>query len=516
MQKQISRRDLLKLSMAGAGALALGTVNAQASAVDAKDVKFDEEWDVIIIGSGFAGLAAGLKAAQKGSKVLILEKMGRIGGNSVINGGGMAVANNPVQAKTNIKDSKELFIADCLKAGLGINHTELLETLVDRGMDAYNFLVENGVQFKEHCAHLGGHSVARSMLTTNDSGSGYIQPMLEKFEGFKDKGCELRRRAKFDDFVMDGERVAGVVIREEYKFDTNLYSDDLENTSGTKKTLKAKKGVVLAAGGFCRDKFYRKLQDPRIPDDVDSTNHAGATAGVLLKAFEIGAYPVQVDWIQFGPWASPDEKGFGTAPILTQQGTFKYGIAVDVRTGKRFMNELADRKTRADAEFKILRDDPKAYPITFADTKMAFKDLSEEIISKGMASGKVVGECASLDEIASKYGVPADALKETVKKYNEGVKAKKDEFGKQESALSEINEAGPFYVIRLSPKPHHTMGGLKINAKAEVISSKTNKPIPGLWAAGEITGGTHGASRLGTVAITDCIVFGMIAGENLA
>ena len=516
MQKQISRRDLLKLSMAGAGAIALGAVNAQASAVDAKDVKFDEEWDVIIIGSGFAGLAAGLKAAQKGSKVLILEKMGRIGGNSVINGGGMAVANNPVQAKTNIKDSKELFIADCLKAGLGINHTELLETLVDRGMDAYNFLVENGVQFKEHCAHFGGHSVARSMLTTNDSGSGYIQPMLEKFEGFKDKGCELRRRAKFDDFVMDGDRVAGVVIREEYKFDTNLYSDDLENTSGTKKTLKAKKGVVLAAGGFCRDKFYRKLQDPRIPDDVDSTNHAGATAGVLLKAFEIGAYPVQVDWIQFGPWASPDEKGFGAAPILTQQGTFKYGIAVDVRTGKRFMNELADRKTRADAEFKILRDDPKAYPITFADAKMAFKDLSEEVISKGMASGKVVGECASLDEIASKYGVPADALKETVKKYNEGVKAKKDEFGKQESALSEINEAGPFYVIRLSPKPHHTMGGLKINEKAEVISSKTNKPIPGLYAAGEITGGTHGASRLGTVAITDCIVFGMIAGENLA
>ena len=516
MQKQISRRDLLKLSMAGVGALALGAVNTQASTVDAKDVKFDEEWDVIIIGSGFAGLAAGLKAAQKGSKVLILEKMGRIGGNSVINGGGMAVANNPVQAKTNIKDSKELFIADCLKAGLGINHTELLETLVDRGMDAYNFLVENGVQFKEHCAHFGGHSVARSMLTTNDSGSGYIQPMFEKFEGFKDKGCELRRRAKFDDFVMDGERVAGVVIREEYKFDTNLYSDDLENTSGTKKTLKAKKGVVLAAGGFCRDKIYRKLQDPRIPDDVDSTNHAGATAGVLLKAFEIGAYPVQVDWIQFGPWASPDEKGFGAAPILTQQGTFKYGIAVDVRTGKRFMNELADRKTRADAEFKILREDPKAYPITFADTKMAFKDLSEEIISKGMAGGKVVGECASLDEIASKYGVPADALKETVKKYNEGVRAKKDEFGKQESALSEINEAGPFYVIRLSPKPHHTMGGLKINAKAEVISSKTNKPIPGLYAAGEITGGTHGASRLGTVAITDCIVFGMIAGENLA
>ena len=112
MQEQMSRRDLLKLGVAGAGALALGAVNVQASALNAKDVKFDEEWDVIIIGSGFAGLAAGLKAAQKGSKVLILEKMGRIGGNSVINGGGIALANKPVQAKTNIKDSKELFNAD--------------------------------------------------------------------------------------------------------------------------------------------------------------------------------------------------------------------------------------------------------------------------------------------------------------------------------------------------------------------------------------------------------------------
>lgn len=513
--KQISRRELLKMSVAGAGALALGAVNAQASAIDAKDVKFDEEYDVVIIGSGFAGLAAGLSAAKKGNKVLIIEKMGRIGGNSVINGGGMAVPVNPVQEKTGIKDSKELFIEDCLKAGLGLNHPELLETIANRAMESFNFLVDCGVQFKmDHCAHFGGHSVARSMLTTNDSGSGYIQPMLEKFE--KTDGCKLVRRTKFDDFVVDESgKVVGVAVREEYKFDDKLYNDDLENTSGTKKIIKANKGVILAAGGFCRDKAFRKLQDPRIPDNVDSTNHAGATAGVLLKAFELGAYPVQVDWIQFGPWASPDEKGFGTAPILTQQGTFKYGIAVDVRTGKRFMNELADRKTRADAEFKILRAAPDKFPITFADTKMAFKDLSEEIISKGMSSGKLVGECKNLDEIASKYGVPADALKETVKKYNEGVKAKKDEFGKQESALSEINEAGPFYVIRLSPKPHHTMGGLKINEKAQVLSSKSGKPIPGLYAAGEITGGTHGASRLGTVAITDCIVFGMIAGENI-
>ena len=122
--------------------------------------------------------------------------MGRIGGNSVINGGGMSVPVNPVQEKEGIKDSKELFIADCMKAGLGINHPELVQALADRGTDAYKFLLECGVQFKDHNAHFGGHTVARSMLTTNDSGSGYIQPMLEKFEALKDKGCELRRRTK--------------------------------------------------------------------------------------------------------------------------------------------------------------------------------------------------------------------------------------------------------------------------------------------------------------------------------
>ncbi|CAD7288165.1 Fumarate reductase flavoprotein subunit [Campylobacter majalis] len=510
--QNMSRRDMLKMSMVGAGALAISSINANAG-INASDVTFDEEWDVVVVGSGFAGLSAAIKAAQKGNKVIILEKMGRVGGNSVINGGGMSVPVNEIQAKTGIKDSKELFIQDCLKAGLEINHPELLQTLADRGSDAFKFLQECGCQFKTtHCAHFGGHSVPRSVLTANDSGSAIVQPMVELFE--KIEGCKLSRRTKFDDFVVDGDRVVGVVIREDYKFDNKLFSDDLENTSGTKKILKAKKGVVLASGGFGNDKIFRKLQDPRIADDADSTNHAGATAGAMLKAFELGAFPVQIDWIQFGPWASPDERGFGTGPILTQQGTFKYGIAVDVRNGKRFMNELADRKRRADAEFKILKEAPGKYPVTFGDDK-CFRDLSQDVIDKGMSSGKLVGVCASLDELASKYGIPADALKQTVKEYNEGVKAGKDELGKPVAGLEPINEAGPFYAVRLSPKPHHTMGGLKINEKAQVLSSKTNKPIAGLYAAGEITGGTHGASRLGTVAVTDCVVFGMIAGENI-
>lgn len=517
-QEKMSRRDALKLGVIGAGAAMLGATNAMAAAPTEKDVKFDEEYDVIIIGTGFAGLAAAAKAAERGYKVLILEKMGRVGGNSVINGGGMAVPMNKYQKKHGIEDSGEKFIADCLKGGLGINHVEMLQTIVKRSNDALEFALKCGAKFQDvKPAWFGGHSVARTLVTENMSGSAIIQPMVAFVE--KLPGCKIMTRTKMDDFVMsaDGTSVVGVTARTNYRFDNKLLSDDMENKSGEKKVYKAKKGVILASGGFSMDKVFRKLQDPRIADDQDATNHEGATAGALLKAFQIGAMPVHIDWIQQGPWASPDERGFGVAPLLTQQGLFVLGVAVDVRNGKRFMNEMADRKTRADAEYVILREAPKMYPVVLG-TYNTFGEQIYPQIEKGLQTG-VMKKFDTLDALAANYKIPADALKETVKVYNETALAgKEDAFKKQ--TLKDLKEApidmkGPFYAIRLMPKPHHTMGGLKIDTNARVISGNTNKPIPGLFAAGEVTGGTHGASRLGTVAVTDCLTFGMIAGENI-
>ena len=517
-QETMSRRDALKFGMMGAGAAMLSAANAMAAAPMEKDVKFDEEYDVIVIGTGFSGLAAAAKAAERGYKVLILEKMGRVGGNSVINGGGMAVPMNKYQKKHGIEDSGEKFIADCLKAGLGINHVELLETIVKRSNDALEFALKCGAKFQDvKPAWFGGHSVARTLVTENMSGSGIIQPMAAFVE--KLPGCKILTRAKMDDFVMsnDGLSVLGVTARINYKFDKNLLSDDIENKSGEKKVYRAKKGVILASGGFSMDKIFRKIQDPRIAEDQDATNHDGATAGALLKAFQIGAMPVHIDWIQQGPWASPDERGFGVAPLLTQQGLFVLGVAVDIRNGKRFMNEMADRKTRADAEYVILREAPKSYPVVIG-TYNTFGPQIYPQIEKGIQGG-VMKKFDTLDALAANYKIPADALKETIKVYNETALAgKEDQFKKQ--TLKDLKEApidmkGPFYAIRLMPKPHHTMGGLHINTKAQVISANTNKPIPGLFAAGEVTGGTHGASRLGTVAVTDCLTFGLIAGETI-
>ena len=180
------------------------------------------------------------------------------------------------------------------------------------------------------------------------------------------------------------------------------------------------------------------------------------------------------------------------------------------------MNELADRRTRAQAMFRVIGTDGN-YPINFCDAN-GVKALLPEQLEKPLNSG-ILKKFDSIDEIAAFYKIPADELKKTVERYNGFVKAgKDDDFGKP---LDKTTTDGydvskpPFYAMRGTPKLHHTMGGIDINTKAQVISLKTEMPIPRLFAAGEITGGVHGASRLGSVAIADCLTFGMIAGENI-
>lgn len=515
MANSMSRRDALKMGALSVGVAVLATNNAMATEVPmAKDIKWDEEKDVIIIGSGFAGISGGISAANRGLSVLILEKMGRIGGNSVINGGIFAVPNNEEQGKEGIKDSNELFIKDCLKAGRGLNYTEMVDTIASRAKDAYQLTLKCGAKYVDKMTHAGGHSVPRSFQTANGSGAGIVLPMVEYFKKLQD--AEIRTRVKFDNFILDESgKVIGVSVRENYKFDTNSLQDDWENKTGDRKFIKAKKGVILASGGFCRDTYFRHAQDPIITEKTDSTNHPGATAGAMIEAFRIGATPVQLSWIQYGPWACPDEKGFGVGSMFNVNGSFRYGISVNPKTGKRYMNELADRKTRADAMFKVIGEDEN-YPINLCDSVGVSKIPIEAQYAKPLEAS-VLKKFDTLDELAKFYKMPIDEFKKTIETYNGYVKSEKDlDFDKPMKSTEGVTiSKAPFYAMRGTPKLHHTMGGIRTNTKAQVLSCVNGKPIPGLYAAGEVTGGVHGASRLGSVAIADCLTFGMIAGENI-
>lgn len=512
-QIETSRRTLLKAGSAAAAAAAIAPV-AHAE-VAAEGVKFNGEYDVIVVGSGFAGMACAYKAAKGGLKVLMIEKMGVFGGNSAICGGNMACPVNPVQKAQGIKDSRELFIQDCLKDGLGINHTELLNVLVDRCNDTVKFVEDCGAEFVPNkMLFEGGHSVPRSYEIKAGTGSGYIVPMYETLQ--KLSNVTMKTRTKFDDFVMDKSgRVIGVVCREGYRFNRQLASDDVENKTGKTRVYKAKKGVMLAAGGFSRDIWFRQVQDPRVVPSTDSTNQPGATAGVLLKALEAGATPLQISWLQFLPYCNPHEDGFGVTVNFTNHACMDLGMVVDRKTGKRFMDEHAGRKIKSDAELNVIGSD-KNYPIAICDDAIV-KAINPSFVKAPLAA-KTVFIANTLEELADHFGIKKDAFLAEVKRFNQFVKEGEDKDFKRILKFNnglDISKP-PFYGVEVAPKIHHTMGGVLTNTKAQVISSKTHQPIPGLYAGGEITGGVHGASRLGTVAVLDALTFGMVAGEELA
>ena len=258
------------------------------------------------------------------------------------------------------------------------------------------------------------------------------------------------------------------------------------------------------------DKYSRQ----RLGGDLDTTNQPGATPEALRAALHAGCILVQPSWIQLGPWTSPDERGFGMAPHFVQGVTASYGLWVDTRTGKRFVNELADRKTRADA---ILAAGNRT--IAFADAKGYGKgtmDTSKQRLGRMKRSGALM-EYGSLEEMARAHDIPVGELKATVKAFNESVDAGKDsEFGRYMAANVDKIDTPPYYVMRLSPKIHHTMGGCAINTRAQALDVLSNAPITGLYVVGEASGGVHGASRLGSCAYTDCLTFGRIAGRNAA
>ena len=504
---EMNRRTLLKGSVAMGAAALFGSEAAHAAGAVALPKKWDETTEVLIIGSGFAGLAAAIEAKKAGAKVEVLEKMAMPGGNSIINGGILTATGCPQQLKHGIKDSPELLAHDMLVAGLYLNEPEKVKLVANSALSNYEWTVkELGVEYNQDAiGQEGGHSVPRYVFTKNGSGSGIVSKELEYLEKL---GVKVRTRVYVKHLFRDASgRVLGAEVQEGYRFP--------KAESGKTKFIRATKAVVLCYGGFSRDVEYRMMQDPKLTAKLDSTNQPGATSELWRETSRIGCAQIQNDWIQCTPWNNPKEKGMGIGWTFSQSGAAEYGLWVST-SGKRFVNELANRKVRADAIMVEHTNGFKAVAICTAANLKAFKEARPGMLEK-LLEGGMLKQYKSLKDIAADWKIPADQLAKTVDEFNKAVKAKNDPlFGRYINNEQVPLEGDAWYACEMSPKVHHCMGGLVTDMQCRVLDVVDNKPVKGLYAAGESTSGVHGAVRLGSCAILDCLVNGRIAGKEAA
>lgn len=441
-----------------------------------------KSYDVIVIGGGGAGLSAANAATAKGARVVLFEKMGILGGNTIRATGGMNAAGTPAQAAKGIKDSPELFYNDTMKGGYNRNNPELVRTLAEKSADSVAWISSMGGDLSD-VGRLAGASVDRAH---RPSGGAKVGPEIIKTLSNKAKqssGLTVFTDAEVTSLLTTKKgAVNGVVVR----IDGKEY----------RVTAKA---VVLATGGFGANNEMAASYNPSLKGFA-TTNHPGATGDGIRMAQAAGAALVDMDQIQTHPTFAPDGNEMVTEAVRGN------GAILVNKKGTRFVDELA---TRDVVSAKILAQEGKVAYLVF-DTSVR-KSLSA---IEGYIKAGFVLQAETPASLAALIGSDPATLTSTIERYNAYVAQKKDaEFGRADMprALSQ----GPYFAIKVTPAIHHTMGGVRINTSAQVLR-EDNTPIPGLFAAGEVTGGVHGGNRLGGNALADIVTFGRIAGENAA
>lgn len=475
------------LKSAGADKTMLKEVAHEDGEVKEKKAR-EEEHDIVVIGGGGAGLTAAITAKEAGADVILIEKMPLLGGNTLISGAEMAVANNWIQEKEGIEDSIDQHVEDFLNGGDNIADEKLVRTIAENALAAAEWLRDDvKVEWEDELMQFGGHSVKRSLVPKGASGREIVGKLEAKA---KELGIPVELETKATELITDGDKVVGVNAETE---------DEII-------TYKAK-NVILTTGGFGSNIEMRKKYNPEIDEKILSTNGPGITGDGITMAEAVGAELVGMEWIQTYPICDPL-----TGTLLYFDDARLYGHSVIVnKEGKRFVEELG-RRDEMSMAIKA-QTGSVCYEIIdengFKASKLAENHQPElDYLEK---NGLLV-KADTVEEAAKFFDIDIKNFEETLKNYNSYVdKGKDPEFNKR-SLPSKI-EQGPFYIIKAAPAVHHTMGGVKIDTQARVIN-KEGKPIEGLYAAGEVTGGIHGKNRLGSNAISDIIVFGRIAGEE--
>ena len=437
-------------------------------------------YDVVVVGSGGAGLAAAIQAHDLGASVVVVEKMSVIGGNTNKASAGMNAAETKFQKLKGIVDSKDLFYNETMTGGKNKNNPELLRYFVENAPDAIDWLDNNGIELSG-ITTTGGMSVDRTHRPASGAAvGGYLISGLVK--NINRRGIEVMLDSNVTEIITENHKVVGVKVTEE---------------DGSIQTIKAK-AVIIATGGFSANREMVEKYRPDLKGFV-TTNHKGATGSGIMILEKLGAGTVDMKEIQIHPTVEQS-----TSYLISE--SIRGGGAILVsQIGKRFVNEL-DTRDKVSAEIIKL---PEHYSYILFDQQVRDENKAvEEYVSHDL-----VVQADSINELAQKLSIDANTLSNTIERYNQFVNTKQDEdYGRTTGMRHPINKA-PYYAIKIAPGVHHTMGGVTINTHTQVLDTAKNV-IQGVFAAGEVVGGVHGANRIGGNAVADIIIFGMQAGRQ--
>ncbi|MEE1181619.1 MAG: flavocytochrome c [Treponema sp.] len=439
----------------------------------------DESCDIVIIGAGGAGLTAATEAASKGKKVIVLEKMGVCGGNTISATGGLNASETSIQKKLGIEDSNESYFNDTMKGGHNKNNPELVRNMVEKSAATVDWLISIGADLTD-VGKMAGSSNKRTHRPQGGAAVGaHLIPVLVK--AAENAGAEIRLNSKVTDIIEDNGRAAGVTVSAK---------------NGDYKIMA--KAVIIASGGFGANAEMVVSYKPELKG-FGTTNHRGATGDAFAMVKKFNAALTQMDEIQTHPTVVP-----GNGTMITEAVRGNGAIIVN-RDGKRFCTEMATRDVMSKAVLE--QKGQTAFIVFDEDVRKSLKAI-EGYVSKGLLT---IGETKK--ELAEKLNIPYDAFEITMKEYAHSVSSGADPLGRKQNEMPRPLTNGPFYACEIGPAIHHTMGGIVINTKAEVLDVNGN-PVPGLYAAGEVTGGIHGGNRLGGNAVADICIYGKIAADS--
>jgi fumarate reductase flavoprotein subunit len=438
----------------------------------------DRETEIVIIGAGGAGLTAAIEAAMNGAEVIVVEKMPIVGGNTKYATGGLNAAETSSQEALGIEDTVEIFIEDTMVGGGNLNNPELVRVLAENSAATVEWLKGIGADLSD-VGRMGGASVNRTHRPAGGAPVGsHVMDVLHAKA--RELGVEVLLNSEVVALLGEGTSASGVTVK---------------TADGTYDI--ASKAVIIATGGFGANNDLVASFDPALKG-YGTTNHPGATGDVTEFAKSFDIQYVDMEQIQTHPTVMPSNNYMITEAVRGN------GAILVNREAERFVNELETRAVVSDAQLAQ----------TGASSFLMFDQSVRESLSaiEGYYKKGFLIEGATLAELAEKLEMDAETLTNTFETYNASVVSGTDEaFARQD--MPRTLEVGPYYAVEVAPAVHHTMGGVMITVNGEVVGAD-GEVIPGLYAAGEVTGGVHGNNRLGGNAMADITIFGRIAGQN--